>query len=130
MATYAALAVVRRPFSTRSRLVLASVGLVVTTVVMVGAPWTAVVGLAGVGFGAAGALLWVALQATTYRLRPGQVGTTQAVISGLSTVSVAIPPVVGVAADRLGLATAMWLFVLAPVGILLIALTARETSRA
>jgi predicted MFS family arabinose efflux permease len=130
MATYAALAVVRRPFSTRSRLVFASIGLLVTTVVMVGAPWTAVVGLAGVGFGAAGALLWVALQATTYRLRPGQVGTTQAVISGLSTVSVAIPPVVGVAADRLGLATAMWLFVLAPVGILLIALTARETSRA
>jgi len=130
MATYAALAVVRRPFSTRSRLVFASIGLLVTIVVMVGAPWTAVVGLAGVGFGAAGALLWVALQATTYRLRPGQVGTTQAVISGLSTVSVTIPPLVGVAADRLGLGTATWLFVLAPVGILLLALTARETSRA
>jgi MFS transporter, FSR family, fosmidomycin resistance protein len=130
MATYTALAVVRRPFSTRSRLVVASVGLLVTTVVMVGVPWTAVVGLAGAGFGAAGALLWVALQATTYRLRPGQVGTTQAVISGLSTVSVTIPPLVGVAADRLGLGAAMWLFVLAPVGILLIALTARETSRA
>jgi FSR family fosmidomycin resistance protein-like MFS transporter len=125
MATYATLAVVRRPFSTRSRLVVASIGLVMTTVVMVGAPWTAVVGLAGVGFGASGALLWVALQATTYRLRPGQVGTTQAVISGLSIVSMTIPPLVGVAADQLGLGAAMWLFVLAPAGILLIALTIR-----
>jgi hypothetical protein len=89
-----------------------------------------VVGLAGVGFGAAGALLWVALQATTYRLRPGQVGTTRAVISGLSTVSVTIPPLVGVAADRLGLGTAMWLFTLAPVGILLLALTGRDAVRA
>jgi hypothetical protein len=75
-------------------------------------------------------LLWVALQATTYRLRPGQVGTTQAVISGLSTVSVTIPPLVGVAADRLGLGAAMWLFTLAPVGILLIAVTIREPARA
>jgi predicted MFS family arabinose efflux permease len=130
MATYAVLAVVRRPVSTRSRFVLGSSGLLVTTVVMVGAPWTPVVALAGVGFGAAGALLWVALQATTYRLRPGQVGTTQAVISGLSTVSVTIPPLVGVAADRLGLGAAMWLFTLAPVGILLIAVTIREPARA
>jgi predicted MFS family arabinose efflux permease len=125
MATYAVLAVVRRPFSAHSRFVVASVGLLVATVVMVGAPWMAVIGVAGAGFGAAGALLWVELQATTYRLRPGQVGTTRAVISGLSTVRIAIPPLIGVAADRLGLATGMWLFVLAPVGILVLALTKR-----
>jgi predicted MFS family arabinose efflux permease len=130
MVTYAALAAVRRPSSTRSPFVLASLGLLVATVVMVGVPSTAVIGLAGVGFGVATALLWVELQLTTYRLRPGQVGTTQAVVSGLSTVSVAVPPLIGVAVDRLGLAAGMWLFVLAPVGILLIALTMRKTVRA
>jgi hypothetical protein len=128
MATYAALAVVHRPFSARWQLVGSSAALALTTVVMVATPWIPVIGLAGVGFGVSTALLWVTLQATTYRLRPGQVGTTQAVISGLSTVSVTIPPVVGVVADRLGLGAAMWLFVLAPLGILLLALTSRGRS--
>jgi hypothetical protein len=76
-------------------------------------------------FGAATAVLWVALQFSTFRLRPGQVGTTQAVISGLSTAHIAIPPLIGLVADRLGLATGMWLFVLAPVGILVLALTSQ-----
>jgi FSR family fosmidomycin resistance protein-like MFS transporter len=130
MATYAALAAIGSQFSTRTRFVSASVGLATATVVMVSAPWTALVAFAALGFGAAGALLWVALQATTYRLRPGEVGTTQAVVSGLSTVNVGLPPLVGLAVDRLGLATGMWLFVLAPAGILLIALTMRKPVRA
>jgi hypothetical protein len=88
-----------------------------------------VVGLAGVFFGAAAALLWVALQAAVFRLRPGQVGTTQAVVSGLSTLSVVVPPLVGVAADRVGLGAAMWLFALAPAAILLLVLTSRESGR-
>jgi predicted MFS family arabinose efflux permease len=125
MATYAVLAVVRRPFSTRSRLAVASFGLLATTSVLIAAPSAVIAAVAGVGVGVAGALLWVALQATTYRLRPGQVGTTQAAVSGLSTVSIAFPPLIGLAADRLGLASAMWLFVLAPAGILLLALTSR-----
>ncbi len=74
-------------------------------------------------FGAATAVLWVALQFSTFRLRPGQVGTTQAVISGLSTAHIAIPPLIGLVA--VGLATGMWLFVLAPVGILVLALTSQ-----
>jgi predicted MFS family arabinose efflux permease len=126
IATYAALALVRRPLSTRSRLVVGAIGLLVTTVIMVGAPWTAAIALAGVGFGSAIALVWVTLLMTTLRLRPGQVGTTQAVISGLSTARIAIPPLIGVAADRLGLATGMWLFVLAPACILVLALTSRS----
>lgn len=130
MVTYATLAVVRRPFSARSRFVVGSIALLITTVVMVSAPWTPVVALAGIGFGAATAVLWVALQTSTFRLRPGQVGTTQAVISGLSTARIAIPPLIGLAADRVGLAAGMWLFVLAPVGILVLALTSREASRA
>ena len=51
-------------------------------------------------------------------------------MSGLATVGVAVPPLIGMAADRLGLGAAMWLFALAPTGILLLVLTARETSRA
>jgi predicted MFS family arabinose efflux permease len=125
MATYATLAVVGHQFSSRSRFVGPSVVLAAATALMVGAPWIEVVVVGALGFGAAGALLWVALQTATYRLRPGEVGTTQAVVSGLSTVNIGIPPLVGLAVDRLGLASGMWLFVLAPVGILLIALTMR-----
>jgi predicted MFS family arabinose efflux permease len=132
VATYAALAFVSRQFSERSRIVVASLGLLVTTVLMLAAPWTLAVGVVGIGFGAATALLWVALQSMTFRLRPGQVGTTQAVISGLATVGIVIPPLIGVAADRLGLGAAMWLFALAPAAIMLLVLTdkGRDRSRA
>jgi predicted MFS family arabinose efflux permease len=128
--TYTVLAVSGRSFSVRTRLTSSSIGLLVTVLVMVAAPWPAVIALAGVGFGAAIALLWVTLQAVTLRLRPGQVGTTQAVVSGLATVGVVLPPLIGAAADRLGLAPAMWLFALAPAAILVLALTARTKSRA
>jgi FSR family fosmidomycin resistance protein-like MFS transporter len=128
--TYTVLAVSGRSFSVRTRLTSASIGLLVTVLVMVAAPWPAVIALAGVGFGAAIALLWVTLQAMTLRLRPGQVGTTQAAVSGLATVGVVLPPLIGVAADRLGLGPAMWLFALAPAAILVLALTARTKSRA
>jgi hypothetical protein len=111
-------------------LTAASIGQLIAVLVMVAAPWPAVVAFAGFGFGAAIALLWVTLLAMTLRLRPGQVGTTQAAVSGLATVGVALPPLIGIAADRLGLGAAMWLFALAPAGILLLVLTAQETSRA
>jgi FSR family fosmidomycin resistance protein-like MFS transporter len=130
IATYTTLAVARRPFDARSRLAVGAIGLLVTTVVMVATPWPAVIALGGVGFGASIALVWVTLLTTTLRLRPGQVGTTQAVISGLSTVRVAIPPLIGLAADRLGLAIGVWLFALAPACILLLAVTGREAVRA
>jgi predicted MFS family arabinose efflux permease len=132
IATYAALAVVSRQFSERSRFVVASIGLLVTTILMLAAPWALAVSVVGIGFGAATALLWVALQSASFRLRPGQVGTTQAVVSGLSTVRIVIPPLIGVAADRLGLGAAMWLFVLSPAAIVLLVLTdkGRDRSRA
>jgi FSR family fosmidomycin resistance protein-like MFS transporter len=128
--TYTALAATSRSFSVRARLIGASIGLLVTVLVMVAAPWTAATALAGVGFGASIALLWVTLQAMTLRLRPGQVGTTQAAVSGLATVGVVLPPLIGVAADWVGLGPAMWLFALAPAAILVLALTARTKSRA
>jgi predicted MFS family arabinose efflux permease len=128
--TYTVLGATRRSFSVRSRLTAASIGQLIAVLVMVAAPWPAVVAFAGFGFGAAIALLWVTLLAMTLRLRPGQVGTTQAAVSGLATVGVALPPLIGIAADRLGLGAAMWLFALAPAGILLLVLTAQETSRA
>ena len=128
--TYTLLAAARRSFSARSRLTAASIGLLGAVVVMVATPWPAAIALAGVGFGAATALLWVTLQGITLRLRPRQAGTTQAAVSGLATVGVALPPLIGMAADGLGLGPAMWLFALAPAAILLLALTVRETSRA
>lgn len=130
IAMYTVLAAGRRPLDMRARLAAGAIGVLVTTVVMVAAPWPAVIALGGMGFGAGIGLVWATLLTTTLRLRPGQVGTTQAVISGLSTVRVAIPPLIGLAADRLGLGTAMWLFALAPVLILLLVVTSREAVRA
>lgn len=124
------MAVVRRSVTEQARYTAGSLVLLATTTLMVVAPWIGAVALAGMGFGAAMALVWVTLLTVILRLRPGQVGTTQAVISGLSTVRIAIPPLVGLVADRLGLATGMWLFVLAPAAILLLAQTARQTVRA
>jgi predicted MFS family arabinose efflux permease len=128
--TYTALVAAGRSFSVRARLTGASIGLLVTVLVVVAVPCPAAIALAGVGFGASIALLWVTLQAMTLRLRPGQVGTTQAAVSGLATVGVVLPPLIGAAADRVGLGSAMWLFALAPAAILVLALTGRTKSRA
>lgn len=127
---YTSLAASTRLQAARPRLVVAAVGLFVTAVVMVGSPWTAAVALAGLGFGAASALTWMTVQVTVLRLRPGQVGTTQAVVSGLSTVGIVIPPLIGVAADRLGLAAGLWLYACVPLGIVLLVLTGRDARRA
>jgi hypothetical protein len=40
-----------------------------------------------------------------------------------------IPPLIGVAADRLGLGAAMWLFALAPAAVVLLVLTGEGRDR-
>ena len=132
IAAFTVLAATTRQREPRRRPVVAAVGLLLTAVVMVGAPWTPVIALAGFGFGAATAVTWVTIQVTVLRLRPGQVGTTQAVVSGLSTAGIVIPPLVGVAADRLGLTAGMWLYASVPAAIVLLVLTdkGRDRSRA
>jgi MFS family permease len=119
IAGFAALAV--RGDSLRARAaVLGAAGLVVSSVVLVVAPWIVVVAVAGFVFGVGVALVWVVLQAAVLRLRPGQAGTTEAVVSALASFEIAIPPLIGVGADAFGLSAAMWIYTALTVVLLLI----------
>lgn len=69
--------------------------------------------------GVAGAVYWVSLQAAMLRARPGQTGTTYAVIATLSLPALAVPPLIGAAADRLGVTAGLGLYALVPLAILL-----------
>lgn len=68
--------------------------------------------VAAATFGLAGAVFWSILQATFLSLRPGQAGTSQAVISTIGLLGVGFPTVVGAVADAFGLAIGLSLYVL------------------
>jgi hypothetical protein len=85
-------------------LLLAGVGAVVL------APHPVVAALGAAGVGAAVNLAWISLEARTLALRPGQAGTTSAVVSGLAQVAVLVPLVAGVVADGAGVSSALLLY--------------------
>jgi hypothetical protein len=74
----------------------------------------------GVAFGVAGAVFYTALQTICLTLRPGQAGSTGAVISAIGLASVGFPLLAGAVADRFGLSTALWLYAAVPVIVLLL----------
>jgi predicted MFS family arabinose efflux permease len=61
--------------------------------------------------GLCGALTWVAVQSLSLGLRPGQAGTTSAVISWIALPALAFPVLAGLVADHAGLHAAMGLYV-------------------
>jgi MFS transporter len=75
--------------------------------------------------GLVGAAHWVALQAAMLRARPGQTGTTYAVIATLSLPALAVPPLIGAAADRFGAVAGLALYALVPVVVLALLRTRR-----
>ncbi|MGH3877627.1 MAG: MFS transporter [Actinophytocola sp.] len=70
----------------------------------------AAVGTAAVG--AAANLAWIILQAAYMTLRPGQAGTTSAVVDAVSNIGVLTPLAIGLVADHHGLTVAMVSYVL------------------
>jgi predicted MFS family arabinose efflux permease len=78
------------------------------------APWLAAAVAAGAVFGAAGALFYTALGAATLSLRPGQAGTTSAVVGVVDMAGIGFPAVVGMVADAHGLAAGMALYAAVP----------------
>lgn len=87
------------------------------------APVVALQAVAAFVIGVAGARCWVSLQALILRLRPGQAGTTSAVVSTISLTGVGYPLLVGWASDRAGLGVGLWLYVAVAVAL---ALTTRN----
>jgi MFS family permease len=121
VAGFASLAVKGASLRARAAVVGAAL-MVASSIVLVVVPSVPVVAAAGVAFGVGIAFVWVVLQAAVLRMRPGQAGTTEAVVSALATFELAIPPLVGVAADAVGLPVAMWCYVACSV-VLLVVLT-------
>ena len=78
--------------------------------------------LFGLTTGMASAIFWTRLQARILGLRPGQPGTTAAVVGYLAMPGALVPLVAAAAADRLGLGAALAVYV--GVAILLTAVTA------
>ena len=72
-------------------------------------------------------LAWLALQHRTLTLRPGQVGTTNAVLAAIELAGFWIPSAIGAVADRVGLAAAVAAF--AALGAVLVALTYADGRR-
>jgi len=80
----------------------------VGAIVLAAHPVVAALGAAGVG--AAVNLAWISLEARVLTLRPGQAGTTSAVVSAVGQVAVLVPLVAGVVADGAGVTTALLLY--------------------
>jgi predicted MFS family arabinose efflux permease len=77
---------------------------------IVAAPHPVVAALGAAGVGAAVNLAWISLEARVLRLRPGQAGTTSAMVSAVAQLAVLVPLVAGVLADRAGVPTALLLY--------------------
>ncbi|MFN3514384.1 MAG: MFS transporter [Phenylobacterium sp.] len=106
-------------------LAAAAAGLCLTLPAMVFAPHPALVVAAGLAFGIAGALFYTALQSLILTLRPGQAGSTGAVVSTIGLAGVAFPVLAGWVADRAGLAAGLALYVAVPAAILALVILAR-----
>lgn len=65
-------------------------------------------------FGFAGAVFWAVLQARYLALRPGQAGTTGAVVSTIGLFGIGFPPLVGAVSDAHGLATGLAVYAAVP----------------
>lgn len=119
-AGFLAAAARRTPMRGDAALAGACLSEVVSVAAMLFVPNVAVVCFAAFVFGAAGAVVWLVMQAMVLRLRPGQAGMTWAVVWTLSLPSALVAPLVGVLADRVGLHTAIAVY--APVPFVMLAL--------
>ena len=101
------------------RLLIGSV--VVMTIGVVGIavlPWVPLVAAAALATNVGLSLAWLAVQHRTLVLRPGQVGTTKAVVSCIEFPDFLLPIAIGVVADRAGLVAAIGLYGLLGLGLL------------
>ena len=74
------------------------------------APHPVVAARGAAGVGAAVNLAWISLEARVLTLRPGQAGTTSAMVSAVAQLAVLVPLAAGVLADSDGVSTALLLY--------------------
>jgi FSR family fosmidomycin resistance protein-like MFS transporter len=110
------------------RLLIGSVGAMTAGAVVVAVvPVLAVVAVAGLVIAIGLSLAWLAMQHRTVTLRPGQVGTTNAVLGAIESTGSWLAVAIGVVADRAGLTWAIGSFAL--VGVAMLALAAVSARR-
>lgn len=90
-------------------LVMAAMTMTVGVAAMAVVPAAALVAAAAFATSIGLNLGWLALQHRTLTLRPGQVGTTKAVVSAIELVGFVTPVVLGAVADRISLTAAVGL---------------------
>ncbi|MDP1874776.1 sugar MFS transporter [Phenylobacterium sp.] len=86
--------------------------------------WMVVAG--GLVFGFSGAVFYTALQSLVLTLRPGQAGSTGAVVSVIGLAGAAFPALVGRVADQWGLGAGLGLYVAVPALLLVLTLVLRR----
>src|SRR5262245_33407603 len=67
-------------------------------------------------------LCWLALQHRTLTLRPGQAGTTMALVNTIEFTAFAVPIAIGALADAAGLTAGLWAYALVPAALLALVL--------
>jgi FSR family fosmidomycin resistance protein-like MFS transporter len=120
VAGYVSLPLLTRRMTLTRLLVFSGIALAVTVPALVLAPAAPAMLLAMVGFGLASAGFWTAFQATYLGLRPGLVGTSEAVASAVEPIGLGFPLVVGAVADAYGLTGGLSLYMAVPIAILLL----------
>lgn len=103
--------------SDRSVLVASAVAMAVSLAVVVGVPATWVIVPAGLAFDVGLSCGWLVLQHQALTLVPGRAGTVGAMVSTIEMGGAVIPLLIGVVADRYGLAAGLWGFALLPVAV-------------
>lgn len=98
--------------------------------VIAAVPLVAVVALAAFAASVGLCLAWLAVQHRSLTLRPGQVGTTKAVLGAVECGGFWIPVAIGVVADRAGLPTAVGSFAVLGVAIVVLAHWSRRRAGA
>jgi predicted MFS family arabinose efflux permease len=112
----------RAPLRGDVALLVACVSEIVSVSSILFVPNVVVVCVGAFAFGAAGAVVWLVMQAMVLRLRPGQAGTTWAVVWTLALPNALVAPLVGTLADRVGLRAAIAVYALVPIAMLLLLL--------
>ena len=110
-------------------LVWASAAMTVGVVGIAVLPWTPLVALAAFTTNVALSLAWLAIQHRTLSLRPGQVGTTKAVLAVIEFPDFLLPIAIGAVADQSGLVAAIGLYSVLGAGLVSLALASARADR-
>ena len=104
----------------RRLVLIAPAALVAALALVVALPAVPLIALAGFSFGLCGAAFYAVLEAAYLGLRPGQAGSTEAVVSTIALAGAAFPPLAGRLADTYGLAAGLGSYLAVPAALLLL----------